>query len=214
MHTGDGIQRVSDVADALLAPVGGEGGSVLQALGSKGESQRELRAKRRKEKKDSYAEYLKSEEWKKLRARALRRDKKTCRACGKPAAVVHHIRYPKNLGQERLDWLYSLCSPCHNRIHRLAEEMTLRKATHHVLETRREGNVVYLPDDPQLDPAAAKRRNLKGRGHEPGKKKRKRKGLPKTKRMHKSKALLIAQNEALREEFARNRERRERRWQR
>ena len=47
--------------------------------------------------------------------------------------VVHHVRYPKVLGEEKLAWLYSLCVPCHDEIHRLHSSMTLRKATAHVL---------------------------------------------------------------------------------
>lgn len=104
---------------------------MLQALGSKAEE----RAKRRKRKKDSYARYLESSTWKKIRARVLKRDKHTCRACGTPAQVVHHIRYPKNLGEERLEWLYALCVLCHDEIHRRAsvKGCSLRRATREVL---------------------------------------------------------------------------------
>ena len=130
MPTGDGIQRVTK-SESLLTPSWGEGGSVPQALGSKAEE----RAKRRKKKKDSYAQYLESSQWKKIRRRALDRDKHKCLACGQKAEHVHHIRYPKNLGEEKMEWLYSLCASCHNEIHRLAQKMILRKATHQVLGT-------------------------------------------------------------------------------
>lgn len=132
MHTGDGIQRVSG-ADAFLTPLGGEGGSVLQALGSKAEE----RGKRRKKKKDSYASYLESSTWRKIRARALKRDKHKCRACGEKAEHVHHMRYPKNLGQEKMEWLFSLCANCHNAIHRAARTIPLRQATDLILNGSR-----------------------------------------------------------------------------
>jgi len=154
VHTGDGIQRVSE-AEALLTPRGGEGGSVPQALGSKAER----RAKRRKQKKDSYAEYLESSTWRAIRARALKRDKNKCRACGEKAEHVHHIRYPKNLGDEKMEWLYSLCVPCHNAIHRAARVMPLRKATELILASPTDtSNVIYLPDDWRLSKTAARKR--------------------------------------------------------
>lgn len=134
MHTGDGIERAEVTAVAPLTPDGGEGGSVLQALGSK-EAKKQARVRRRAEKKQKYSEYLQSETWRKIRARVLIRDKNTCRACGKKAQVVHHRRYPKNLGEERLEWLYALCAPCHDEIHRRAVTMTLRHATDEVLGT-------------------------------------------------------------------------------
>ena len=163
MHTGDGIERAEVDADASLASDGGEGGSVLQALGSKG-SEREQRAKRRKNKKDSYAKYLESPTWRKIRARALKRDKHTCRACGEKAQVVHHVRYPERLGQEKMEWLYSLCAPCHNAIHRAAEKMPLRHATDLILGGSSDGSVVRLADDWQLSPAASRNRTLGRRG--------------------------------------------------
>jgi 5-methylcytosine-specific restriction endonuclease McrA len=131
VQTGDGIERASQKPrdTSHPTPCGGEGGSVLQALGSK----EERRKRRRQEKKEAYALYLKSSTWKKIRAAALTRDRHTCRACGRRAEVVHHIRYPAKLGQEKMEWLYSLCARCHDEIHRRATTTTLRKATHHVL---------------------------------------------------------------------------------
>jgi 5-methylcytosine-specific restriction endonuclease McrA len=86
---------------------GGEGGSVLQALGSAGEKA-QSRTERRAERKEAYAKYLDSSAWKKIRRVVLRGDGNTCLACGGRAEVVHHISYPKNLGEEKLEWLYSL----------------------------------------------------------------------------------------------------------
>src|SRR5262245_567972 len=77
----------------------------------------ELRKSRRDRKKSEYSKYLESPTWRRIRARVLERDKHKCLACQSRATVVHHIRYPKRLGEERLEWLYSLCAPCHDTIH-------------------------------------------------------------------------------------------------
>lgn len=192
--TGDGIERVSE-EQSISAPHGGEGGSVLQALGSKGRV-RELRAKRREDKKDSYAKYLEGSAWRKIRGAALKRDKHTCRACSAPAIHVHHVRYPKNLGEERMEWLYSLCAPCHNEIHKRASVrgVTLRAATNEVLN---------LPPKSKKMSRAQKRRvtsplspRLKNKGTKP----------------KRTKLSVEAENDRLREVFRANRERRERRW--
>jgi hypothetical protein len=202
VHTGDGIERVSG-ADALPAPYGGEGGSVLQALGSKAEE----RAKRRKKKKDSYSKYLAGDKWKKIRALVLERDKKRCRACGKRAQVVHHIRYPKNLGEEKLEWLFSLCAPCHDEIHRIAATMPLRKATDLVIGSYRDGKVVRLPDDPRLSKREARLRQRKSKGHS----KRKVRKV-KSRVIVKKESKISLENDRLHAFFKENRERRERRF--
>lgn len=227
MQTGDGIQRVSE-ADALLAPDGGEGGSVLRALGSK-EAKAVARAKRREEKKENYAKYLESSTWRKIRARALKRDKNKCRACGEKAEHVHHIRYPKKLGDEKMEWLYSLCAECHNAIHRAAQKMTLREATDLILGGgSREGNITYLP---YVAPKRGNRGHWKKKPSRTAKKKKKAKplkkiepfevrtggpllnahGLPKQSRKAK-KRNLVAANDDLHAFFKANRERRERRF--
>jgi len=113
------------------APKGGEGGSVLRDLGSDG-----VKAARREEKKRLYEEYLRSPEWKAIRRKVLARDQHRCRAsgCERRATVVHHARYPHVLGREHLSWLYSLCAPCHDEIHRRHRKpVTLREATRQVL---------------------------------------------------------------------------------
>jgi len=148
-------------ADALLAPDGGEGGSVPQALGSKEEKRQERREKR----KEDYARYLESDAWRKIRAKILERDKCKCRACGKKARDVHHIRYPATLGKEKLEWLYSLCSPCHVQVHRLALKMTLREATYLVLgeepKKRKKFKVVRLPPEKPLSKKMDRARHRK-----------------------------------------------------
>jgi 5-methylcytosine-specific restriction endonuclease McrA len=49
----------------------------------------------------------------------LKRDLKTCRKCGKPASIAHHI-YPIKEFPGLIFMLWngiSVCLPCHNRIH-------------------------------------------------------------------------------------------------
>lgn len=200
MHTGDGIERAEVSTDSLLTPVGGEGGSVLQALGSKAEE----RAKRRKKKKDSYAKYLEGPVWKKIRAAALKRDKHKCRACGDRARVVHHIRYPKNLGEEKMEWLYSLCAPCHDAIHRAAGSMTLKAATNLILTAGREENVTRLPDDWKLSRSATRSRHSKNYTRKnpsrtPKKKRRQRKLSPHVAADQRKANLISSKNQELHE---------------
>lgn len=64
-----------------------------------------------------YTEYLDSNEWKEKRAKILNRDKNTCQACGAAANVVHHLTY-KRLFHEFDHDLVSLCSNCHDIIHK------------------------------------------------------------------------------------------------
>jgi hypothetical protein len=150
VHTGDGIgSRTQKTREAaLLTPIWGEGGSVLRALGS------EARKQRRDLRKDQYAKYLESTTWHAIRARVLSRDRKTCRACGAKARVVHHARYPKNLGEEKLEWLYALCEPCHNHIHSLTDKgKTLRHATEEVL-----GSPVFRKKKRKKNPAQSSKK--------------------------------------------------------
>jgi hypothetical protein len=62
----------------------------------------------------TYTDYLKSPEWKRIRGKVLRRDKRRCRSCGRRASQVHHASYdPETLKGKKLDRLYSLCGRCH-----------------------------------------------------------------------------------------------------
>jgi hypothetical protein len=178
---------------------------VLQAPGSKAEARR----KRREEKKRSYAKYLESPTWRKIRRAALERDGYLCRACGKKATVVHHIRYPKKLGEERMSWLYSLCRPCHDRIHEICGPgRTLRKATNLVLDGV--GKVKVLPDDHRLSAHATRRRQLGSKSHEvyPRKKKNLRNIKTKQRSVPEKKQQLIDENERLHQAQARAKRRR------
>lgn len=185
---------------------------MLRALGSKAEE----RAKRRKKKKDSYAKYLESSTWRKIRAKALARDKNICRACGEKAQHVHHVRYPKNLGEEKMDWLYSLCVPCHDAIHRAAQNMTLRAATELILAAPgTSSNVIHLADDWRLSKSATKARQAKRYRSKPSRVSKRKKRAMKAQHVKddaRKKSKIELENERLHAIFKDNRERRERRW--
>jgi hypothetical protein len=69
--------------------------------------------------KGIYQLYLKTPQWKKLRALALDRDK-VCQQCGeKDNLQVHHMKYPVELGTETIEWLIVLCLRCHSAIHKI-----------------------------------------------------------------------------------------------
>ncbi|MBI5540753.1 MAG: hypothetical protein HY951_11880 [Bacteroidia bacterium] len=62
--------------------------------------------------------YLKSDAWKRKRYVVLKRDNWRCVYCGARATHVHHKRYAKyNIGREPIDWLVSVCKPCHESLH-------------------------------------------------------------------------------------------------
>ena len=74
--------------------------------------------KRRIARRDTYREYLKTEEWQRKRYVVLKRDNWTCQHCGVPATQVHHLKYAKyNIGKEPIKWLVSLCKRCHEKQH-------------------------------------------------------------------------------------------------
>lgn len=63
--------------------------------------------------------YLKSDAWQRKRYVVFKRDNWRCVYCGAPATQVHHKRYAKiNIGKEPIDWLVSICKPCHDAIHK------------------------------------------------------------------------------------------------
>ena len=73
---------------------------------------------RRERRRDYYRyDYLFSEAWKRKRYVVLKRDNWRCVYCGAKATQVHHNRYAKNIGNEPIDWLVSVCDSCHENIH-------------------------------------------------------------------------------------------------
>ncbi len=84
--------------------------------------QRLTEAKRRASSKnwhERYEQYLKSSDWKELRAKVLERDNMQCKSCGcSEATEVHHLTYDGyNAGFTPLWQLESVCRPCHESIH-------------------------------------------------------------------------------------------------
>ena len=79
---------------------------------------RERREANRIERRDTYREYLKTDDWKRKRYVVLKRDNWTCQHCRVPATQVHHLKYAKyNIGKEPIEWLVSLCKRCHEKQH-------------------------------------------------------------------------------------------------
>lgn len=74
---------------------------------------------KRKQRRDYYRDvYLKSDAWKRKRFVVLKRDNWRCVFCGNKATQVHHKRYAKyNIGKEPIEWLVSVCKPCHDKQH-------------------------------------------------------------------------------------------------
>lgn len=75
---------------------------------------------KRKRRRDYYSNvYLKSDEWQRKRYIVLKRDNWQCVYCGAQATEVHHKRYAKRkLGKEPIKWLVSVCSVCHESLHK------------------------------------------------------------------------------------------------
>lgn len=77
-------------------------------------------AKRKRERRTNYYrnEYLMSDDWKRKRYLVLKRDNWRCVYCGRPATQVHHTKYSKrNIGNEPIKWLVSVCKQCHEAKH-------------------------------------------------------------------------------------------------
>ena len=62
--------------------------------------------------------YLKSDLWRTIRSRVLKRDQHRCLGCGNPTGMVHHASYLKKVldGMDD-DFLISICDTCHNHLH-------------------------------------------------------------------------------------------------
>ena len=68
--------------------------------------------------KETYYNYLKSDEWKKKRLERLKIDKFTCQICNKQSGRldVHHTTY-QNIYKENINDLITLCENCHKKLH-------------------------------------------------------------------------------------------------
>jgi hypothetical protein len=64
-----------------------------------------------------YASYLKSDLWKGIRQRVLKKKGKRCCVCKKPAFIVHHRAYFIDvLRGSNISFLEPICATCHNAI--------------------------------------------------------------------------------------------------
>ena len=82
----------------------------------------------------SYNLYLESDLWGKIRDSVLARDDYRCRCCGRPAKVVHHTSYDKDvlLGKNK-EPLRSLCNGCHYAIEiHDGDKTSLKSANKHL----------------------------------------------------------------------------------
>lgn len=79
-----------------------------------------LKKKKKKaadKRKEWYRNYLKSEHWKKRRARTLKQYGYKCAICGSREHLeVHHLTY-KNIYHEKDEDLKCLCRGCHKKQH-------------------------------------------------------------------------------------------------
>ena len=64
-----------------------------------------------------YNDYLRSDEWRSKRQKALMQCGGICRGCGdRPPVEVHHLTYA-DVGDEFIFQLLPLCDDCHQKIH-------------------------------------------------------------------------------------------------
>ena len=66
-----------------------------------------------------YEDYLKSDDWKKLRLRVLKRANYKCEFCGSVAREIHHVMYLKkeNSEMDNVNHLVACCKRCHKLCH-------------------------------------------------------------------------------------------------
>jgi len=87
----------------------------------------------------SYADYLKSELWTKIRRRVLSR-RKGCKVCGNTKYLqIHHTRYTfLNLSGKSTRYLIVLCQKCHEKVSYLERKknITPALATRQFLRTK------------------------------------------------------------------------------
>lgn len=83
---------------------------------------KEQAEKERQERREEYAQYLLTDEWRDKRQRVLERDRHVCQACLQNRATqVHHTTYA-HIFHEPLFELISVCVPCHENLHQPFEE--------------------------------------------------------------------------------------------
>lgn len=76
----------------------------------------------KKEHKQKYLDYLKSEEWSKVKTKLFNLRGRKCEWCSSTEDIeVHHIHY-YNLFKEELEDLTVLCSKCHRKLHEILKK--------------------------------------------------------------------------------------------
>ena len=86
-----------------------------QNRGSQGKG--EFKRRPNESRKSYYGRYIRSKTWFRIRAMIIKRDSEECVVCGEEALHVHHWKYPKVFGTEKLKWLSAICYRCHGIIH-------------------------------------------------------------------------------------------------
>lgn len=110
---------------------------------------------------EAYTAYLKTQAWKRLRKRILKRDGWRCRSCGGPATQVHHEDYqPETMRGERPERLYSLCGACHEAVS--LDMFGLKRAQREVTDLTR---LLATPEAPRPPWSRRHRRDRPRRRH-------------------------------------------------
>lgn len=85
--------------------------------GTKRSRRRQSKAERQEPVYVDYKHYLSGKKWAKTRQKIMARDHWQCVYCHAPAVMVHHVRYPKKMGDEDARMLQSVCRRCHKLAH-------------------------------------------------------------------------------------------------
>lgn len=82
----------------------------------------------KRQKFNSYQEYLLSPAWREKRTMVVQRANGKCEkpGCTSPLEEVHHRRYPKVWGNEPIEWLVGLCAEHHREEHGTGNTYTRR----------------------------------------------------------------------------------------
>lgn len=107
-------------------------------------SERAIRDAYLKKAGKTYAEYLRTDQWRKRRAKTIEHYQGKCYCCGLDGHEVHHRTY-KRMGKEIPSDLVLLCQPCHAAVHDLVRYGTRLSAAHDALRKRKN----HLPKNSQ-----------------------------------------------------------------
>ncbi len=94
--------------------------------------------------REKYHKYLASPEWVEQRHLALSRTSGFCQYCGEVATQVHHVKYPKQFGEEHPNTLIPVCDRCHNISHGVQEMKELSNVTQMQELSPNGGHLKYL----------------------------------------------------------------------